>query len=551
MFSGKSNVPYVSVILGVSLGAALYYHYKQKLYYSKLVRNLRICLREYEKADAKQSGHQLVPPSKGESSEGGSMPELIDGQDWAAAASPAVANDVKDVLQHGESIVYMKPRHLGTIFGEKCFETPFTRRYEGENFAQSFLNETSTVVETIWRDLARNKVNTFKRFLRAGPRTKLYWEPSKVTAAIVTCGGLCPGLNNVIRGITQMLTEYGVTKIYGIKNGYMGFSDPTAWITLNMKTVETIHHQGGSFLVANRGNEDPKVMAKALMQRGVNQLYVIGGDGTHRGAAALLQELDLLNYEISVVGIPKTIDNDIPLIDVSFGFGTAVAEAVKAVQAAYVEASGAPNCIGLVKLMGRSSGFVALYTVCASAVVDVSLLPEMEDIHLPTLLNYIKQKIQQKGRCVVVVAEGCGKSLMEVDPNKKDAGGNIKLPDVGVYLKDKIMEYSKTNKLDWNLKLLDPTYMIRAVPANAYDAVYCHVLAHNAVHSAMAGYTGISIGRVDQHYVMIPINLIAENPPRQVNVAGRWFQRMLMMTEQCSLTPPGKVMRQSSFVLQR
>jgi 6-phosphofructokinase 1 len=261
--------------------------------------------------------------------------------------------------------------------------------------------------------------------------------------------------------------------------------------------------------------------------------------------------LDLLNYECSVCAIPKTIDNDIPCIDVSFGFGTAVAEAVRAVQAAYVEASGAPNGIGLVKLMGRSSGFVVLYAVLASALVDVALLPEMEDIHVPKLLNYIKQKIALKGRCVIVVAEGCGKTMMDIDPTKKDAGGNVKLPDVGIFLRDKINEYSKQNKENWTLKYIDPTYMIRAVPANAYDSVYCHVLAHNAVHSAMSGYTGVSIGRVDQHYVMLPIQLIAESPPRQVNIAGRWYARLRMTTEQGDLAPPGKVVRQSSFVLNR
>ena len=383
--------------------------------------------------------------------------------------------------------------------------------------------------------------------MRAGPRSKLHFEPSQVSAAIITCGGL----NNVIRGITQMLSEYGVTKIWGIRNGYMGVCDPKAWIELNMKVVETIHQQGGSFLVANRGNDDPKQMAAELMRRGINQLFVIGGDGSHRGASALQTELELANYECAVCAIPKTIDNDIPCIDVSFGFGTAVAEAVRAVQAAYVEASGAPNGIGLVKLMGRSSGFVVLYAVLASALVDVALLPEMEEIHMPRLLSYIKQKIALKGRCVIVVAEGCGRSMMDIDPAKKDAGGNVKLPDVGIFLRDKINEYSKQNKENWTLKYIDPTYMIRAVPANAYDSVYCHVLAHNAVHSAMAGYTGVSIGRVDQHYVMIPIKLIAESPPRQVNVAGRWFSRLRMITEQGDFAPPGKVMRQSSFVLNR
>jgi 6-phosphofructokinase 1 len=445
----------------------------------------------------------------------------------------------------------MRPSNLADSFGKRdSVDTPLKKKYEGSSFTEGFLDENSTMIETIWRDNTMIR-SQFKRFLRAGPHTKLYFEPSQVHAAIVTCGGLCPGLNNVIRGITQMLSEYGVTKIWGVRNGYMGICDPKAWVELNMKVVETIHQQGGSFLVANRGNDEPKKMAAELIRRGVNQIYVIGGDGSHRGAAALQTELDLANYQCAVCAIPKTIDNDIPCIDVSFGFGSAVAEATKAIQAAYVEASGAPNGIGLVKLMGRSSGFVVLYAVLASALVDVALLPEMEDIHMPKLLNFIKQKIAMKGRCVIVVAEGCGKTLMDIDPSKKDAGGNLKLPDVGLFLRDKINEYSKQNKENWTLKYIDPTYMIRAVPANPYDSVYCHVLAHNAVHSAMAGYTGVSIGRVDQHYVMIPIKLIAESPPRQVNIAGRWFARLRMTTEQTDFAPPGKVVRQSSFVLNR
>ena len=511
--------------------AGVYFHYSRTNRLESIVRNLRKALHEQE-----GTALHLVSSDRVSSSE-----LLVKG---------STVDDLDLLLKPGETVAYMRPSNLAEIYGPKVIVSPLMKKYEGMSFTDGFLDDRSTVVETIWRDNSQAKTQ-FKRFLRAGPRAKLYWEPSEVTAAVLTCGGLCPGLNNVIRGVTQMLSEYGVTKIMGVKNGYLGITDPNAWVPLSMKVVENIHQMGGSHLVAGRGNDDPRKMAEALISKGVNMLFVIGGDGSHRGAAAIQKELELLNHECSVVGIPKTIDNDIPMIDVSFGFGTAVAEAVRAVQAAYVEASGAPNAIGLVKLMGRGSGFVVLYTVCAAAVVDVALLPEMEDINLPRLLQYIKQKIAQKQRCVIVVAEGCGKTLMEVDPSNKDAGGNLKLPDVGIYLKDKITEYAKINKENWTIKYIDPTYMIRAVPANAYDSVYCHVLAHNAVHSAMAGYTGFSCGRVDQHFVMIPIKLIAETPPRQVNTAGRWFARMVMFTEQPSFLPPGRVMRHSSFILNR
>ena len=445
------------------------------------------------------------------------------------------------LLRPDDSLVSVRPDRLGERY---IVVSPLFAHTE---FSGRFIDDSATLLEAVWRN--ESKGREFKVFSRCGPRERLHFEPWKVKAAIVTSGGLCPGLNNVIRGITQMLSLYGVKKIYGVKFGFLGITDDSAWIDLNMEIVETIHQLGGSLLVANRGHAPPKDMAAALVKRGINMLYVIGGDGSHRGMAAIERELELQSHECTVVGIPKTIDNDIPVIDVSFGFGTAVAEAVRAVQAAYVEASGAPNGIGLVKLMGRSSGFVVLYAVIAAALVDVALLPEMEDISMPLLLGHIKRKMKEKGKCVIVVAEGCGKTLMDVDVTKRDGGGNLKLPDVGIFLKEQLNIYSKKESLGWAVKYIDPTYMIRAVPANAYDSVYCHVLAHNAVHSAMAGYTGFSCGRVDQHFVMIPSRLIADRPPRQVNVGGRWFSRMLMFTGQPSFSPPGKTIRKSSFII--
>lgn len=465
-----------------------------------------------------------------------------------AANKKAYELDETSVLQPGEQLVYIKPSNLADTFGKKEFTTPLLRTFDELVAGEGFLDPTSIATQTIWRDIGQEK-KTFYRYLRAGPREKLYFEPSKVVPAIVTCGGLCPGLNNVIRGITLMLFEYGVPKVFGIKNGYLGICDDSAWIELTRETVHTIHQQGGSFLVSNRGNDPTDKMVDALIKRGVNMLYIVGGDGTHRGAAAMEDEFIKRRFECSIIGIPKTIDNDIPMIDNSFGFGTAVSEAVRAVQAAFVESVGAPKCIGLVKLMGRRSGFVCLYAVCSSAIVDVALLPEM-DVSLPKLLRHIKHLIDTKGHCVVVVAEGCGGTLMQVDASKKDAGGNIKLPDVGIYLKDQIMDYAKKNgEREWTVKYIDPTYMIRAVPANAYDSVYCHVLAQNAVHGAMAGYTGFSCCKCDQRYVMLPFQHLTTRPPRQVNTGGRWYARMIMATEQPSLSPPGSVKRKSSFLL--
>ena len=456
--------------------------------------------------------------------------------------------DETAVLLPGETLVYLRPSNLGDTFGKKEFITPLLRTFDELVAGEGFLDQTSIATQTVWRDVGQlNK--TFYRYLRAGPREKLYFDPPEVVPAVVTCGGLCPGLNNVIRGITLLLFEYGVPKVWGIMNGYLGICNDKAWIELKRSDIQTIHQSGGSYLVSNRGNDPVDKMVDALIRRGVNMLYIVGGDGTHRGAAAMEEEFIKRRYECAIIGIPKTIDNDIPMIDNSFGFGTAVSEAVRAVQAAFVESTGAPKCIGLVKLMGRRSGFVTLYAVCSSAVVDIALLPEM-DISLPKLLRHIKHLIDTRGHCVVVVAEGCGATIMQADPSKKDAGGNIKLPDVGLYLKDQIMDFAKKNgERDWTVKYIDPTYMIRAVPANAYDSVYCHVLAQNAVHGAMAGYTGFSCCKCDQRYVMLPFQHLTNRPPRQVNTGGRWYARMIMATEQPNLAPPGSVKRKSSFLL--
>jgi 6-phosphofructokinase 1 len=214
----------------------------------------------------------------------------------------------------------------------------------------------------------------------AGPRERVYFDSTKTTAAIVSCGGLCPGVNDVIRGLVMELWHgYRVTNILGMRYGYEGLVPRHGHqpLQLTPETVSNIHTFGGTMLGTSRGPQNPAEMVDALELLGVDILFVIGGDGTLKGAAAIVAEINRRDLRKSVIGIPKTIDNDILYLDKTFGFETAFAEAVKAVTCAHVEAISTINGIGLVKLMGRASGFIGCYAALASQQVNFCLVPEV------------------------------------------------------------------------------------------------------------------------------------------------------------------------------
>ncbi|KAK4745541.1 hypothetical protein SAY87_011853 [Trapa incisa] len=376
-------------------------------------------------------------------------------------------------------------------------------------------------------------------FRRAGPRQKVYFEPDDVHACIVTCGGLCPGLNTVIREIVCGLNYmYGATKILGIDGGYRGFYSKNT-VNLTTRVVNDIHKRGGTIIGTSRGGHDTSKIVDSIQDRGINQVYIIGGDGTQKGAAVIYQEIRRRGLKVAVAGIPKTIDNDIPVIDKSFGFDTAVEEAQRAINAAHVEAESCGNCIGLVKLMGRNSGFIAMYATLASRDVDCCLIPE-SPFYLEGkggLFEYIEKRLKENGHMVIVVAEGAGQELVSESlqsMNQKDASGNKLLQDIGFWLSQKIKEYfAKPNKLSINLKYIDPTYMIRAIPSNASDNVYCTLLAQSAVHGAMAGYTGFTVGLVNGRQTYLPFERVIEKQNKVV-ITDRMWARLLSSTNQPS-----------------
>jgi len=347
----------------------------------------------------------------------------------------------------------------------------------------------------------------------AGPRELIYFSPAHVHAGIVSCGGLCPGINDVIRAIVRCLWyRYGVTRISGIRYGFRGFLPESQFgiKELDPDSVDDIHKIGGTFLGSARGGgREVETIVDTMEKLNLNMCFVIGGDGTQHGTLDIAEEVDKRKLKIAMIGIPKTVDNDFALIDRSFGFNTAVEKAVEVVSAAHMEASSAINGIGLVKLMGRDSGFIAAHTALASHEVNFVLIPEVP-FNLEGyngFLFHLEERIKKRKHAVIVVAEGAMQDKL-IKEKKTDAGGNIKFEDVGVYLRERINEHFKEKNIEINLKYIDPSYAIRSAPANPDDSIYCERLGNAAVHAAMAGKTKIVIGLVNNEFVHLPINLV-------------------------------------------
>ena len=382
----------------------------------------------------------------------------------------------------------------------------------GESFHNVHEDDRVVFDGTMSSLAGRPSLENLPCFEPAGPRRKIFFDPSKTRAGIVTCGGLCPGFNDVIRALVMELHyRYGVRKIYGFCNGYQGFiaKHGRPVLDLTPKVVGDINEHGGTILGTSRGQQNPEEMVDCLEQMSINILFVIGGDGTLRGAMQISKEIANRGAKIAVIGIPKTIDNDIMFIDQSFGFQTAFAEAAKSIRAAHVEAKASPNGVGLVKLMGRHSGFIACYASLANNDANFVLIPEVP-FRLDGgsgLFNELKRQLQDKGHAVIVVAEGAGQDLLAHADSGHDASGNRRLHDIGLFLRHAIIEHFGSIGMELNLKYIDPSYAIRSVPANPHDSVYCLRLGHNAVHAAMSGRTEMVVGRWHGRFVHVPITL--------------------------------------------
>lgn len=375
-------------------------------------------------------------------------------------------------------------------------------------------------------------------FELAGPRDRLFFDPHQTRAGIVTCGGLCPGMNNVIRSLYLELHHgYGVPEVLGFRGGYQGL-DPIRGaepLVLSSDAVRDIQNTGGTVLGTSRGPVDIASAVDNLIQRGVNILFVIGGDGTQRGGHALFQEAQRRGHPLAVVGVPKTIDNDVAFVSRTFGYLTAVEEAAKVLDCAHIEAHSVHNGIALVKLMGRHAGFIAAGATIASQDVNFTFVPELP-LQLDGaggFLPALKQRILRRAHAMIVVAEGAGQELLALadTPEERDASGNAKLHDIGLFLRARIENYFKAEGIPVTLRYFDPSYLIRSVPADAEDAILCDFFARNAVHAAMAGKTGLVIGLLHDTFIHVPIELLVSRKKR-LDLNGPAWHAVLAATGQ-------------------
>jgi len=387
----------------------------------------------------------------------------------------------------------------------------------------NFLNPEETVQGHIIMNDSKAKQRAQELSLgcvRANACYHIWWNPSEVKAAIVTAGGLCPGLNSIIREVTStLISEYGVNEVWGIKAGYNGLSDPDTYppMRLTRENTRDIHMKGGSILQAGRGGFDAKKICDTLRKKGINMLFVVGGDGTQFAGHLLAEAAKEENLPVSIVGVPKSIDNDVLYFDKTFGFDSAVASASEVIRNGWVEASSCSKGVGIVKLMGRDAGFVAMHAALASDIVDLVLIPEvpwkLEDVQA-----YVDERIAEQGYMVIAVAEGAGQEY--VATGEKDKTGHTIYGDIGVFLRDNLNKYLKEK--GGRTFYIDPSYIIRSVPVRPNDHIYCSRLAHDAVHCAMRGYTGVCVGAIHNVIIIMPSKLIAKGKKKVSVKSSAW-----------------------------
>jgi len=408
--------------------------------------------------------------------------------------------------------------------GEPRYSSPLSR----------FVRDDQYVPEHIARTLAPPQEGLL--FELAGPRAKLFFDPSQVRAGIVTCGGLCPGLNNIIRSLfSELHHAYGVKEVLGFRGGFRGL-DPAhdqEPILLTPEFVNDIHRQGGTVLGTSRGMVDSSAAVENLARLGVNILFTVGGDGTQRGGNELFQLARRRGQTLAVVGIPKTIDNDVALVARTFGFLTAVQEAALVLNRAHAETRSVQNGIALVKVMGRHAGFIAAGAAVASQDVNFCLVPEVP-FRLESFLSALKRRIAERQHAVIVVAEGAGQELLTQKPMECDASGNVKLGDIGSVLRQNIESYFQSKKIPIVMRYFDPSYFVRSGPANSEDSILCDLFARNAVHAAMAGKTGLVIGFLHDEFIHVPIELLAGRR-KSIDPSGPVWAGVLAATGQPEL----------------
>jgi len=417
--------------------------------------------------------------------------------------------------------------------------TPLKNKQREDSPVYKFVDDSERILYDVSSEnfqRCKESGETPVSFEKAGPKETIFFEPAKTKVGIVTCGGLCPGLNNVIRSLVMELHyRYGINRILGFKYGYEGlvskFNHPVIELTPEM--VSDIHLTGGTMLGSSRGNQDVGQMVDTLEIMNINILFCIGGDGTLRGAHAIQEEVSKRKLKICVAGIPKTIDNDIDLIQKSFGFETAFSSATDIIRNAHNEAQGAHNGIALIKVMGRDSGFIAASAALSVQEVNFVLIPEISfDLYGQRgFFKILRKRLEERHHAVIVVAEGAGQDFFEAGSHEKDASGNIRHKDIGVYLKEKIKEEFNEKEFPHSIRYIDPSYIIRSAPANANDSKFCNLLAQNAVHAALSGKTDFVVGFWNNNYTLIPIPMVVAKR-KKIDVEGELWWNVLEATGQ-------------------
>jgi len=433
------------------------------------------------------------------------------------------------------------PNTLITTLGDGRIPSPVSKRGQGTH-SISYVSDDDRILIDVNVNRACQQLAvgpTPPSYELAGPRQQIFFDPSKLKCALVMCGGLCPGLNDLIRSIVlELHYGYGVRNIFGVRYGLRGFIPRYGYdfIELTPNAVLNIHERGGTVIGSSRGPQDIDEIVDTLERMSIGILFMIGGDGTLQAATSIADAVLKRGLKIGVVGLPKTIDNDIYMVSRSFGFDTAVDVSTRAIVSASNEAEGYPNGIGLIKLMGRHSGFIAATATLAQQDVNYVLIPEVDfDLDGANgLLSTLEKRLAERGHAVIVVAEGAGQKFFEHEEKERDLSGNVKLKDIGMFLKQKILSYFEERQIQISIRYIDPSYMIRSLPANANDRVFCNFLGRNAVHAGMAGKTDLLIGNWNNHFVHVPMKLLA-GKRKHVDPRGMLWRSALEATGQGSL----------------
>ena len=426
-----------------------------------------------------------------------------------------------------------------SVLGEAKIDSPLKGHEVSNKNGSRFISDEARITVDVQTEFIEGliaKKKSLPSFEQTGPREKIYFDPSKLKCAIATCGGLCPGLNDIIRSIVLELYHiYHVKNIYGIRHGLQGFIPDFGHdiMDLNPESVSGIQDTGGSILGSSRGTQDISLVVDCLERMNVGILFMVGGDGTLVASKKIADKIRKRKLKISVIGIPKTIDNDIFLVSRSFGFDSAVDVATLAIKGAHNESAAYPNGIGLIKLMGRHSGFLAATAALAQQDANFVLIPEVE-IFLygkSGFLQALEDRLKDRKHAVIIVAEGAGQNFFEDKETQYDESGNVILKDIGIFLKEKITQWFQAKEIPISLKYIDPSYIIRSLPANANDSVFCGFLGRDAVHAGMAGKTNLLISFWNNHYVHVPMDASA-GKRKKLDPSGRLWQSVLEATGQ-------------------